>query len=197
MTVDRYGQVTGVDWMRKRSGSHLPPCLSQLSCPPRPSALPIATIRPTTTGSISPSPTRPRSNDQSGANWLDAPSAKRSAEDFNGCVAGEPVSVAVRLRNPLAVKLRVSGVRLVCEFTPEGDGAAEAGTSSGRVGGDGGAGGGGDLPPARGRPSFESSSNGGPLHSQQQHHHQTSARMGEDDPLARSGPSRPKNQYVG
>jgi hypothetical protein len=39
-------------------------------------------------------------------------------EEYNTVVAGEPISVRITLRNPLGVKLRMSAVRLTCEFTP-------------------------------------------------------------------------------
>jgi hypothetical protein len=41
-------------------------------------------------------------------------------EEYNTVVAGEPISVRVTMRNPLGVKLRLSAVRLTCEFTPVG-----------------------------------------------------------------------------
>ncbi|KAJ9512929.1 hypothetical protein QJQ45_029048, partial [Haematococcus lacustris] len=58
------------------------------------------------------------------SNWLDAAAAPvkqetTEHEEFNAVVVGEPVSVRVQFRNPLAVKLRVSAVRLMCEFTPQ------------------------------------------------------------------------------
>ncbi|KAL6758247.1 ER-golgi trafficking TRAPP I complex 85 kDa subunit-domain-containing protein [Haematococcus lacustris] len=58
------------------------------------------------------------------SNWLDAAAAPvkqetAEHEEFNAVVVGEPVSVRVQFRNPLAVKLRVSAVRLMCEFTPQ------------------------------------------------------------------------------
>lgn len=41
-------------------------------------------------------------------------------EEFNTVVAGEQVAIAVQFKNPLAIKLRLSAVRLLVEFTPSG-----------------------------------------------------------------------------
>ena len=114
-----------------------------------------------------------RSNDQSGANWLDAPGGKRDHEEFNGCVAGEPVSVAVQIRNPLSIKLRVSGARLVCEFTPE-EGTAAGSTAS------------------RGDASLSTAAQeaaADPL--------AAASPTGDDLPEGRTSPSRPKDRHVG
>ena len=117
------------------------------------------------------------SNDQSGANWLDAPGGKRDHEEFNGCVAGEPVSVAVQIRNPLSIKLRISGVRLVCEFTPEeGSAALRNGTSESL----------GTAAPSTAPELAAETLN--PL---------AADSPRDNDPLGRTTPLRPKNQFVG
>lgn len=61
-----------------------------------------------------------------GTNWLEAASGAvgskqqqtKDHEEYNTVVAGEPISVSVTLCNPLGVKLRLSALRLTCEFTP-------------------------------------------------------------------------------
>ncbi len=67
------------------------------------------------------------SGDPSGgsSNWLEAAGGAGASkqqtkdhEEFNTVVAGEPVTVRVSFRNPLSVKLRLSALRLTCEFTP-------------------------------------------------------------------------------
>ncbi|GIL54165.1 hypothetical protein Vafri_9740 [Volvox africanus] len=71
-------------------------------------------------------------------NWLVDGGTKqeRDHEEYSMCVCGEEVGVQVEFRNPLAVKLKVTNVRLICSFTPEGD----AGTSESRTAAFGGAG---------------------------------------------------------
>ncbi|KAG2449122.1 hypothetical protein HYH02_005870 [Chlamydomonas schloesseri] len=57
-------------------------------------------------------------------NWLvEGGGAKqeRDHEEYTMCVSGEEVGVQVEFRNPLAVKLKVSNVRLICTFTHESD----------------------------------------------------------------------------
>ncbi|GIM00051.1 hypothetical protein Vretimale_5119 [Volvox reticuliferus] len=71
-------------------------------------------------------------------NWLVDGGAKqeRDHEEYSMCVCGEEVGVQVEFRNPLAVKLKVTNVRLICSFTPEGD----AGASGSRMAASGDAG---------------------------------------------------------
>ncbi|PNW88325.1 hypothetical protein CHLRE_01g024400v5 [Chlamydomonas reinhardtii] len=60
-------------------------------------------------------------------NWLvEGGGAKqeRDHEEYTMCVSGEEVGVQVEFRNPLAVKLKVSNVRLICNFTHESDPSA-------------------------------------------------------------------------
>ncbi|KXZ49490.1 hypothetical protein GPECTOR_21g716 [Gonium pectorale] len=49
---------------------------------------------------------------------------EKDHEEYTMCVAGEEVGVQVEFRNPLAVKLKVTNVQLICTFTAEGDAAA-------------------------------------------------------------------------
>lgn len=151
------------------------------------------------------------SNDQSGANWLEAALSKQQKEDeeYNTCVAGETVSVTLHFRNPLQVKLHISGVRLVCEFTPDtpasspgGSGAATAssaavkttitrgsgapvpGSSSWSLGQGGVLGPLGPIVPGRGTEAASTASPG--------------MNGGVDDahPLAGAGPVRPRHDHV-
>ncbi|KAG2489318.1 hypothetical protein HYH03_012150 [Edaphochlamys debaryana] len=58
-------------------------------------------------------------------NWLtpEGGSVKqeRDHEEYTMCVCGEEVGVQVEFRNPLAVKLKVANVQLICTFTPEAE----------------------------------------------------------------------------
>ncbi|MEW5318844.1 MAG: hypothetical protein WDW38_010029, partial [Sanguina aurantia] len=51
-------------------------------------------------------------------NWLEGGKQERDGEEFNTCVAGEEVCVHVEFRNPLSIKLKLSSVRVICEFEP-------------------------------------------------------------------------------
>ncbi|KAI8476140.1 MAG: ER-golgi trafficking TRAPP I complex 85 kDa subunit-domain-containing protein [Monoraphidium minutum] len=77
----------------------------------------------------------------------------RDGEEYTCVAAGEDVCVDVTFTNPLAIKLRLSAVRLVYEFTPDaaaGGGGVDGGIDSGGAdsgggGGEGAEGGGGGV----------------------------------------------------
>ncbi|GLC57223.1 hypothetical protein PLESTB_001201000 [Pleodorina starrii] len=79
-------------------------------------------------------------------NWLVDPGGlkqEKDHEEFTMCVRGEEVGVQVEFRNPLAVKLKVTNVRLICSFTPDGDVAPTAAVPVGQAAAEGSGGGGG------------------------------------------------------
>ncbi|GAX80359.1 hypothetical protein CEUSTIGMA_g7798.t1 [Chlamydomonas eustigma] len=132
------------------------------------------------------------SNDQSGGNnWLDTSSKQqKDNEDYNSCVAGETITVAVQIKNPLGIRLRVSGFRLTCEFNPDPSVTLSAPTAT--TGGTSVLSAGSGQDPSsvllESRSAQSSSSTGGP---------QGGIGDREDnDPLARKGPSRPRNQHL-
>ena len=92
-------------------------------------------------------------------------------------MAGEPVSVAVQIRNPLSIKLRISGARLVCEFTPEEGSAGRNGTASESQG--------------KAAPSTATE-----LAAEVPNPLAAADSPRDNDPLGRTTPFRPKNQFV-
>jgi hypothetical protein len=160
------------------------------------------------------------SNDLGSTNWLDAPKQQtQDHEEFNTVVAGEEVAVNVEFRNPLQAKLRVAGVRLVCEFTPatsaaEGSGSGDkAGSTSGGGAGPHSSAALGSAPPSLQQQLLSrrhassvvrvSSTSGGRLPGSSSMDGSLSGRGSmdggggdEEHPLARAGPLRPKNEYL-
>jgi hypothetical protein len=51
-------------------------------------------------------------------------------EEFNTVAAGEEIAVQVTFKNPLAIKLSLSHVRLQVQFTPAGAGSTAAGAAA-------------------------------------------------------------------
>eukprot|EP00877_Chromochloris_zofingiensis_P003658 jgi/Chrzof1/13293/Cz07g27240.t1 len=51
-------------------------------------------------------------------NWLDAVKQVRDHEEYNTVPVGEEIAVEVTFKNPLQVKLKLSSIRLICEFQP-------------------------------------------------------------------------------
>jgi hypothetical protein len=66
---------------------------------------------------------------EQGFTRLDCTFQVKDGEEYNTVAAGEDVGVQVTFRNPLQLKLKLTGVQLVCEFQP-----AAAAPGSGVVG---------------------------------------------------------------
>lgn len=49
----------------------------------------------------------------------------RDGEEYTSVAAGEDLAVEVTFRNPLALKLRLTDMRLLCEFTPAAEGTRQ------------------------------------------------------------------------
>lgn len=58
-------------------------------------------------------------------------------EEFNTVAAGEEIAVQVTFKNPLAIKLSLSHVRLQVQFTPAGAGSTGAGAGAAAAAADG------------------------------------------------------------
>ncbi|WIA33724.1 hypothetical protein OEZ86_006842 [Tetradesmus obliquus] len=63
-------------------------------------------------------------------NWLDGAKQVHDGEEFNTVAAGEEIAVQVTFKNPLAIKLSLSHVRLQVQFTPAGAGSTGAGAAA-------------------------------------------------------------------
>ncbi|WIA13573.1 hypothetical protein OEZ85_007140 [Tetradesmus obliquus] len=70
-------------------------------------------------------------------NWLDGAKQVHDGEEFNTVAAGEEIAVQVTFKNPLAIKLSLSHVRLQVQFTPAGAGSTGAGAGAAAAAADG------------------------------------------------------------
>eukprot|EP00798_Chlamydomonas_sp_ICE-L_P000836 gene836-33567_t len=116
------------------------------------------------------------------SNWLDAPKQQtQDNEEFNLAVAGEEVAVEVEFKNPLLTRLHVSGVRLVCEFTPaEGGSPGPSGPTAL------------DASPADAQQSQAQD----PLIDPLSHTLRSPGGSEAPHPLAVAGPVRPKHEHL-